>query len=65
MLESLQIQRIDKTSKRSVRGGGPELENYFFLVNRWFAKDEDDGQIVREIVPTDENGKPLNVLDGK
>ena len=41
-----------------------EVEEYFFLVNRWFAKDEDDRQIVREVVPTDEKGRPLIELDG-
>ena len=30
--------------------------NYMFVVNRWFAKNEDDGQIVRELVPTDASG---------
>ena len=30
--------------------------NYLFVVNRWFAKNEDDGQIVRELVPTDASG---------
>ena len=30
--------------------------NYMFVVNRWFAKNEDDGQIVRELVPTDSSG---------
>lgn len=33
--------------------------NYMFVVNRWFAKNEDDGQIVRELVPTDATGKRL------
>ncbi len=70
MLESLSIQRHDKLSRRSVRSSSREMsredvEEVFFLVNRWFAKDEDDGQIVRELVPTDKNGKPLVVLDGK
>ncbi|XP_078666046.1 lipoxygenase homology domain-containing protein 1-like isoform X1 [Branchiostoma floridae x Branchiostoma belcheri] len=39
-------------------------EVYLFVVNRWFAKDEDDKKIVRELVPTDEAGKPLedNIL---
>ncbi|XP_078580092.1 lipoxygenase homology domain-containing protein 1-like isoform X2 [Branchiostoma floridae x Branchiostoma japonicum] len=40
-------------------------EVYLFVANRWFAKDEDDKQIVRELVPTDESGKPLegNILE--
>lgn len=35
------------------------MENYYFFVNRWFARDEDDKQIVRELIPTDEQGRPL------
>lgn len=30
----------------------------FFVCNRWLARDEDDGQIVRELVPVDSSGKP-------
>ncbi|XP_077979346.1 lipoxygenase homology domain-containing protein 1-like [Glandiceps talaboti] len=36
-----------------------ETNKVFFVCDRWFAKDEDDGQIVRELLPTDENGKPI------
>ena len=32
--------------------------NYLFACNRWLARDEDDGQIVRELVPVDSSGKP-------
>uniref|UniRef100_A0A6B2KXQ4 PLAT domain-containing protein n=1 Tax=Arcella intermedia TaxID=1963864 RepID=A0A6B2KXQ4_9EUKA len=32
-------------------------KDYFFLVGKWFAKDEDDGAIMREIVPADSDGK--------
>ena len=42
----------------------PVLENYFFDVNKWFAKDEDDKQIVREIVALDETGRPIVDLNG-
>jgi len=38
---------------------GDETEDYWFFVNRWFARGEDDKQIVRELIPTDEQGKPL------
>lgn len=31
--------------------------NYIFPCNRWLAKGEDDGQIVRELVPYDKTGK--------
>ena len=41
----------------------PETENYYFFVDRWFAKDEDDGQLVRELIPTDERGRPLVGLE--
>jgi hypothetical protein len=53
-----------RLKKSSTSLDGPDVEDYFFLVNKWFAKDEDDKQIVREIVPTDENGRPLIILDG-
>ncbi|XP_071795423.1 lipoxygenase homology domain-containing protein 1-like [Asterias amurensis] len=37
----------------------PELTKYLFVCNRWLARSEDDGQIVRELVPTDEAGNVL------
>ncbi len=40
-----------------------EYEDYYFDVNRWFATDEDDKQIVRELVATDEKGRPIFELD--
>eukprot|EP00794_Sanderia_malayensis_P016965 gene16965-18674_t len=33
--------------------------NFMFICNRWFAKGEDDGEIVRELVPTDASGRTL------
>ncbi|PIK54821.1 putative lipoxygenase-likey domain-containing protein 1-like [Apostichopus japonicus] len=36
-----------------------ETTKYLFVCNRWLARSEDDGQIVRELVPTDEQGKVL------
>ncbi|ESO97796.1 hypothetical protein LOTGIDRAFT_208950 [Lottia gigantea] len=39
---------------------GEETEDYWFFVDRWFAKNEDDGAIVRELIPTDEKGRPLD-----
>lgn len=27
------------------------MKTYVFRCNRWFAKDEDDGQIIRELIP--------------
>ena len=45
---------------------GTETEDYWFLANRWFARSEDDKQIVRELIPTDEKGRPLKGgLEGK
>ena len=38
-------------------GDGDEY-NYLFVCNRWLARDEDDGQIVRELVPMASRGKP-------
>lgn len=38
-------------------GDGDEY-NFLFVCNRWLARDEDDGQIVRELVPVDASGKP-------
>ena len=55
-------------SPRDVRRGDrkkgdqeEDIEEYWFVCKRWFAKDEDDGKIVRELLPTDENGNPLDV----
>ena len=36
-----------------------KIDTYHFICNRWLAKSEDDGQIVRELVPTDEHGAPF------
>ena len=38
---------------------------YLFLCNRWLAKNEDDGEIVRELVPSTKSGlKRRNTLSG-
>ena len=37
---------------------GEDDHNYLFVCNRWLARDEDDGQIVRELAPMDASGKP-------
>ncbi|CAL1540467.1 unnamed protein product [Lymnaea stagnalis] len=43
-----------------------ETEDYWFFVNKWFAKSEGDKLIVRELMPTDAHGKPLKgSLEGK
>ncbi|XP_071500737.1 lipoxygenase homology domain-containing protein 1-like [Diadema antillarum] len=44
---------------REEGGAPPETDKCVFLCNRWLARSEDDGQIVRELVPTDMNGKLL------
>ena len=39
---------------------------YLFLCNRWLAKNEDDGEIVRELVPSTKSGlKKRNTLSGE
>ena len=30
------------------------------MCNKWFAKSEDDGKIIRELLPTTEGGIPLD-----
>ncbi|WAR01120.1 LOXH1-like protein, partial [Mya arenaria] len=65
--QSRRLQRRMKSPKQNLRTvreeedvyDGDETEDYWFLVNRWFARSEDDKQIVRELIPTDENGRPL------
>ncbi|CAF3090427.1 unnamed protein product [Rotaria sp. Silwood2] len=41
-LDRVEIRRLIK---------GQKTKRYVFLCNRWFADDEDDGSIVRELVP--------------
>lgn len=46
----------------------PEMstEDYWFICKKWLARSEDDGKIVRELIATDESGKPLDGgLEGK
>ena len=39
---------------------------YLFLCNRWLAKNEDDGKIVRELVPSTKSGlKRRSTLSGE
>lgn len=59
-------QKKKSLKKQKRTGEEPEEEemeeddcNYLFPCNRWFAKGEDDGQIVRELVPYDMSGKRL------
>lgn len=34
-------------------------EDYWFFCNRWLARSEDDGKIIRELIASDEQGNPL------
>ncbi|CAE1278375.1 unnamed protein product [Acanthosepion pharaonis] len=37
-----------------------DIEEYWFFVNQWFSKhDDDNGALIKEFVPTDAEGKPL------
>lgn len=58
------INVIYKDSRHGSRESLNDVEDYYFFVNRWFAKDEDDRQIVRELTPTDADGRPLANLEG-
>ena len=43
-----------------------DTEDYWFFVDKWFAKGEGDKLTVRELIPTDEKGRPLKgALEGK
>ena len=64
-----------KSRKKSDRHGDDDEDEdngdennyeYLFLCNRWLAKNEDDGEIVRELVPSTKSGlKRRNTLSGK
>ncbi|XP_028915161.1 lipoxygenase homology domain-containing protein 1 [Ornithorhynchus anatinus] len=41
--------------------GQPESDNVEFPCNRWFDKDQDDGQLVRELLPSDSNSRLKNI----
>ena len=58
-------RRKSRDAEVEEMGDGDDY-NYLFVCNRWLARDEDDGQIVRELVPTDSSGKPRgNSLAGE
>ena len=42
---------LDKVEVRRLRDDGETSTTYTFPCNRWLAKDEDDGSVVRELVP--------------
>ena len=49
----------DEKRSESDENGPVETDKVMFVCNRWLARSEDDGQIVRELVPCDMNGKLL------
>ena len=55
--ESRDRRRKSRGAEVEEMGGGDDY-NYLFVCNRWLARDEDDGQIVRELVPVDASGRP-------
>ena len=56
-------RRASISSRHTIDETENQVENYWFFVNKWFAKDEGDKQIVRVLLPQDENGKYLSNLD--
>lgn len=55
--ESRDRRRKSRGAEVEEMGDGDDY-NYLFVCNRWLARDEDDGQIVRELVPVDASGRP-------
>ena len=43
----------------------PNIEEYWFVCRQWFDKRSGDRQIVRELLPTDEDGNVLSDRTGK
>lgn len=52
-------QNLKTVAEESDEYDGTETEDYWFLVQQWFARSEGDKQIIRELIPTDEKGRPL------
>jgi hypothetical protein len=55
------LRNEDEANPKGKRRGSRSVEDegqydYLFVCNRWLAKDEDDGQTVRELVPMDDTG---------
>ena len=46
----------------SKKNGKNQIEKILFVCNKWFDKKKDDNQIVRELAPTDESGRPISDL---
>lgn len=50
--------------KENKEKGNSDITEYWFFVNRWFDTSEDDKQIERELIPTDEKGNPIQSPTG-
>ena len=62
---SFQRKRDSRDKAKTAEEETEETEDYWFVCRRWFAKGEDDGKIVRELLPTDEHGHPIDTgLEG-
>jgi len=55
----VEVRRLSETEE-----GDPSSVTHTFECNRWFAKNEDDGAIVRELVPTKVHQEAVD-KDGK
>ena len=53
-------QRMSQISARD-----PNIEEYWFFCQQWLDAGQGDRQTVRELLPTDENGRSLSNLQGK
>lgn len=53
-----ELKTVQEESEEDVYDG-TETEDYWFFVNQWFARGEEDAALQREYTPTDKDGKPL------
>lgn len=37
----------------------------FFYCKQWLARDEGDGEVVRELIAVDATGKPISDVEGR
>lgn len=52
-------QRLSQISAKD-----PNIEEYWFVCQKWFDSSEGDKQTVRDLLPTDENGNVLSSRQG-
>lgn len=53
-------QSAKKVRQEDEKSLKDDIEEYWFFVNQWFSKhDDDNGALIKEFVPTDAQGKPL------